>query len=305
VSSLIKPKVPSGIWIARYVSAVRKEKRPIRFLAARFLAKTRLCYFAKIRLDGFQMFFFPTAMSSALWADCHYHDDDIAFMAAFLRRHDIVVDAGANIGLLTLSAAIIVGEDGQVHAIEAHPRTAQYLRRNVALNNLRNVNVIETALGDREGQVTFRDCDLDDQNCVVTTTDGGVTVSVKSLDMLFEHMLPRIDLLKLDVEGYEHLVIKGARAMLPRTSCIYFESWDEHCARYGTTAEHVVDALVDAGFSVFKWVGASLHPVTKGHRSPKCENLVAVKDATTLASRLIEHGIEVVLPENGVDSDRV
>lgn len=77
------------------------------------------------------------------------------------------------------------------------------------------------------------------------------------------------------------------------TACVYLESWDEHCERYGTTTSDVIATLESAGFTVYRTVGTMLRRVPPTHTSPQCENLIAARDLGVLMTRLEPHGFAV------------
>jgi FkbM family methyltransferase len=264
-----------------------EQRNPLRFVIARLLVKTGLSEHFIIHGAGYRMTFFPTAMSSALWSDVHGRDTDTSFLSGYLRAGDIVIDAGANVGFLTLCASLCVADEGHVHSIEAHPRTAEYLRRNVVLNARQNVTVHAVALGAEAGEIGLSDFDIDDQNRV--TDQGGVNVGVVRLDDLLSDV-GSVKLLKIDVEGYELEVFRGGRRVLERTDCVYFESWDEHCRRYEWTAADVIDYLRECGFVVLRRNDRVFEPVKRHHSSQQCEDLVAVRNLTDFADRMSEYG---------------
>jgi FkbM family methyltransferase len=232
------------------------------------------------------MYFFNTAMSSALWVDPEYRAEDTRFFEAYLREGDTVVDAGANVGFLTLFAARLVGPAGSVLSVEAHPATAACLEQNVRLNGLGQVTVAHTALGAAPGTVIFGDTPLDDQNFVGSPDAArGVVVPLTSLNALLAGGEGGVDLLKVDVEGYELEVFRGGSDVLARTACVYFESWDAHAERYGTTVGAVVEVLQEAGFHVFRRDDFRLTPVDATYGSPACENLVAVRNVSDVEDR--------------------
>lgn len=153
-------------------------------------------------------------------------------VAETLRAGDIAVDAGANIGVVTVLMGRAVGGGGQVVAIEMMPDTAASLRENITLNALGNVRVVEAALADQAGltvtaivapgafgQATilkhFRPAADIIQHDVLTTTLDAVTASVG-----------RIGLLKMDLEGAEAAALAGAVETLKRVDAVLFESWD-------------------------------------------------------------------------------
>ena len=187
------------------------------------------------------------------------------------------MDVGANIGTLALCAAQLVGSNGKVIAIEAHPKTFGYLAENVALNSFLNINLLNYAVGDKEGELTFSDMNSDDQNKVITGLTGGITVPVKKLDMLLrqEH---NISLLKIDVEGFEKYVVDGASEVLKRTDMVFFESWDQNFLNYGYTADDLIELFKYKGFRVFSIANDKLSIISRTHNSVKCENLLAIKN---------------------------
>jgi FkbM family methyltransferase len=256
-------------------SRLRAETRPVRFLVSRLLWRTGLSHHFVVRRNGYRIRFHPSAVSAAVWTDPSYPSQEEAFVASTLRPGDCYVDVGANVGMLALRAATLVGDTGRVIAIEAHPRTYQFLADNVSLNEFGSMQVIQRAVGDADGAVTFSDYLSDDQNHVVIG-GAGVAVPVQRLDDLIPD--GPIALLKVDVEGFELPVFRGAPAVLARTRVILFESWDQHAARYGYAVADVLALLRDSGFVLYRLVGSELQPVVGPGRSPGCENLVAIRE---------------------------
>ena len=255
-----------------------------RYIAARLLVYTGASRFLLIRRRGYTLRFYPSSVSSVLWTDPANRDEDEAFLHRYLRAGDHVIDVGANIGNFALAAASIVGGAGRVVAVEAHPATHTYLQGNVALNPTLPVTTIAAALGETTGEVMFSDSRADDQNAVGTSGEG-VRVPLCPLDTLDLPAGP-IALLKVDVEGYEEPVFRGGAATLARTACVYFESWETLCARYGRTSTTVLRLLADAGFALYRFGGIqSLSPVEASHVSASCENLLAVRDSSAFFAR--------------------
>jgi FkbM family methyltransferase len=228
----------------------------------------------------------PTAMGRYLWNDRHAYDQQLAFCRRFLRPDDVVVDVGANIGLVTLTAAKLVGARGQVIAVEPHPRTFDYLRDNVQLNRLTEVvRLYCVALAERPGRRRIEEFPGDDsQNRMAVAENGGGAVPVETLDRLLALDRP-ISLLKVDVEGYERFVFDGAGRTLSVTGCIYFESWEPHFARYGYRGRDVFDGLRARGYRLYQLREDMLLTLTEDHVSAECENLVAVHDLADLLGR--------------------
>lgn len=257
----------------RVTQIFRDEKRPIKFLVSRVLCRSGLCRALMIQRPGYRLRFHPTCLSAELWVYRSRMSDE-QFLARYLKAGDVVVDIGANIGTHSLKAASMIGATGRVIAFEAHPKTFCYLRQNVQLNGFVNIQLHHSALGDRTGTVNFSDKSADDQNHVVET--GGIEVPVKILDESLN--VDHVDLLKIDVEGYERFVLEGARQVLSRTQCVMYESWDRHCEKFGYRAQDLNKLFRDLGFGVYRLAGEQLVAVPGEHGSAECENLIAIRD---------------------------
>jgi FkbM family methyltransferase len=141
-------------------------------------------------------------------------------LARTLAPGAVVYDVGANVGFLTLIAARLVGPAGHVYAFEPIPANAAAIERNVALNGLANVTVLELALSNHEGEAVLHIPDVN-QGAALADVDHGfdpadeITVRIAALDALrLQEQLRDPDVVKLDVEGAELLVLDGMRATL-------------------------------------------------------------------------------------------
>lgn len=140
--------------------------------------------------------------------------EDMAFLLHFLRPNDLFIDIGANIGSYTVLASKSVG--AKTIAFEAFPGTYETLMRNIHLNHLAaRVDALNIALGETDGNIHFTK-DLDTMNHVVTDDllNGNDTCIVpsKKLDDVLNGAIPQ--LIKIDVEGFETPVIRGASSIL-------------------------------------------------------------------------------------------
>lgn len=124
------------------------------------------------------------------------------------------VDIGANVGAYTVFAALAGGRGARVLAVEPNRRVLDRLRVNVAANGLANVDIAEVALGDADGEAEFAvdRHNMGQSSLLVGQRGAGtcevVRVRVRRLaDLLAETGFTRIDVLKIDVEGYEDRVL--------------------------------------------------------------------------------------------------
>lgn len=138
------------------------------------------------------------------------------------------IDAGANIGIFTANFARAAGPSGRVIAIEMMPETAHSLRRTIALNQLRNVELVEMALSDQAGQTLTigmpDDSHFGQASIIRHQRDAGQSVSVgtTTLDAVTAG-LQRVNVLKMDLEGAELIALGGASRTLTITDAILYE----------------------------------------------------------------------------------
>src|SRR5437660_7594111 len=140
------------------------ELRRPRRLASVLLRRLHLSHFFTITTSGIRLRFFPAVWTINLWETPDIFRVDTELLSRWLRPGDVLVDCGANVGLLTLVGSRAVGERGTVYAIEAHPRIFGFLQSNVRLNEVRNVNLFHLAVGEKAGSVSFSDQLGDDGN---------------------------------------------------------------------------------------------------------------------------------------------
>jgi FkbM family methyltransferase len=149
----------------------------------------------------------------------HWEPLETAVFIDLLKPGAMVVDAGANFGHYALTAANIVGSDGQVIAFEPHPKTFGLLAANAALLSTDNLRAIQAGLSDTSGEITlYADAANPGGHSFfewnVRRSDGiKETVPVYSLDAFLQKELPgkRLDVLKMDVQGFEMNLLNGAR----------------------------------------------------------------------------------------------
>ncbi len=256
----------------------------MRYLVSRLLWKTGLSRFLIIDKGSYKLRFYSSGSSASFWYNQDLYKADEEFFATYLRGGDIVIDLGANIGVLTLKAASIVGETGKVFSIEAHPATFEYLKGNVSLNNFSNVEPFNAAIGDKTGTVAISNRTSSDvENRIVQ--EGGIEVRAETLDALFDDRLESVELLKIDVEGYEKFVLLGAGQILQKTKCIYFESNEGHFLNYGYSTADIFEILYAAGFGVFKIEDGKMHKLKQSYVSETTENLLAIRNLADFTKR--------------------
>ena len=177
-----------------------------------------------------------------------YSEDEATYLAKLLAPGDVVVEVGANIGAHTIGLANVVGSEGRVIAIVAHPAHFQLLSTNIALNSLGNVQTINLAAGATQGSINLPDVDFKrpENFGIVELSPGGAgaEVTVAPLDDLLT--LDACKLIKIDVEGMEREVILGAKAIIDRCQpAIYVENDRKD------KSPALISTLLDLGYKLF------------------------------------------------------
>ena len=183
---------------------------------------------------------------------CGLHEYyDMGVLLHFLRDNDVFVDVGANIGSYTILASAEIG--AKSISIEPVPITFSHLKDNIALNNIGDlVETHNIGLAGSTGSIKFTE-NLDTTNHVVTNGDKNVIeVQVDILDSIVNTSNPC--LIKIDVEGYESEVLKGASKTLINPSLkVLIVELNGSGKRYGYSDDDVHKTITDAGFFPFEY----------------------------------------------------
>lgn len=165
-----------------------------------------------------------------------------------------VVDAGANVGVYSLMMAKRIAPHGRVHAFEPVPALNRLLKRNLMLNPELAITTQGSALSGGEGEVTIYVPSHNNKGMSSLHPDGGshtcYSVPKTSLDRYVQHCgIDRLDFVKIDVEGHELSVLRGAAQTLarlrPRIAC---ELSRAHLGRAGSSPEAVADYMGKRGY---------------------------------------------------------
>jgi len=201
-------------------------------------------------------------LQQRIFFDGYYERPLVEWLKRTLRPDDVFWDVGANIGAISLVAA---GLCRRVVAFEPDPRSLRRLRRNIDANRFTNVEIVAGALGVEPGVATLYQAADSNSGMTSLVPGRGPIVGehavqvLRTDDFIAEHPELAPTVMKVDVEGAEHLVLGGASGLLRsgRLRVVVFEA-----ARGSDDApanHSVVDHLRKAGYRIDGFASSDTH----------------------------------------------
>jgi FkbM family methyltransferase len=214
-----------------------------------------------VAIDGLQ-FEIDALDSLGLGGGADFEPEIRAALERWVRPGDTVADIGANIGYFTARLARAVGAQGVVHAFEPEPSNFALLEGNLRRNGLRQVRLHAIALGAEPGRAELHTSEFNggmhrlyDSVCC---SGPALAVAVERLDDVLAGV--ELDLIKIDVEGYEPQVLAGARACLRASPHLKIVS--EYCVpsmlEAGTSPSAMLRELQQLGYAPHELDGRPL-----------------------------------------------
>jgi FkbM family methyltransferase len=205
---------------------------------------------------------FPVDRGTLIGWSVHFFGTYEPEVQAEIRRHlktgAIAIDVGANVGWHTLLMAACAGSTGRVYAFEPNDSTRRRLVSAVEANGLTHVTVEDRAVADRVGASGFRAPlagHIWDGTGRLTAepSQEATTIECTTLDaFVAERHIDRLAFLKIDVEGWELAVLRGARhALSALRPVVVFEYDPAYISRSGGAAEDVTRCWSDADYELF------------------------------------------------------
>jgi len=130
--------------ILDYLNTIQKQEKPFKFLTAKILIRLKLSHLFNFKYKHHILKFYPTFLSRVLWINpqrSHSGDEAENFIWNYLKKDDVFIDIGANIGTTTLEASKKIGIDGKIFSFEPNPRIFKFLQGNILLNKCKNVEL--------------------------------------------------------------------------------------------------------------------------------------------------------------------
>lgn len=189
-----------------------------------------------------------------------FEKEETKFFEEHIKKGDICLDVGCNIGYFTNLFASKVGKQGKVISIDAIQKNTELVKLNSTLNNTEEIiNVIWTAVGEEDGK-TVQLNETDDTGLVYINGNNNqeiytdivksVTkkqVKISTIDSILEaEKIDKVDVLKMDIEGYEYFALQGMKKYLtsskgPRIMMLELSS--SHLSMHGKSVADVIKML--------------------------------------------------------------
>jgi FkbM family methyltransferase len=206
------------------------------------------------------------------------YEPELAYLERALSPGKTFVDVGANLGIYTLVASRIVGPSGRVIAFEPSAQSLSQLKANITLNGLTNVQVYPAAVSDKIGRAFLYHGPDPAQNSLgrdPRLEPKGEEVVTQSLDRaLSQASMERVHVIKIDVEGAEELVLRGADTVVTaHRPIIIFEINQEASTRLGLSPLGAWDLLNRLGYRFGSIRGNAVHDATS---LPSLGNVIAI-----------------------------
>jgi FkbM family methyltransferase len=212
-------------------------------LVAPLLGDGLVCFINTKDLIGWKIFFYG-----------EYEAGTNRVIQKYVKKGDVVIEAGSNIGSETVILSKLVGETGRVYGFEPNPYTFDRLKINVLINEQTNVYLSDVALGEKNDTIQFNIypkgfCNPGmSSKYMATNITKKIDVKQQTLDSYAtEHSIPKIDFLKMDIQGAEIDLLNGAQKVIAQHKPIIFTEADRFCL----DMKQLYEAFTNLGYKVY------------------------------------------------------
>lgn len=167
-----------------------------------------------------------------------------------------ILEVGANIGYYALIEAKQAGPNGRLYAIEPSPSNFDSLKKNLDMNGIRNAYLHQAAFGEKRGKSMFYVYDKSNLSSFIKRDDMGMDVKEVEVEMLTldEFLVGKeIDFVRMDVEGYEREILKGAEKAFSegkKPKYFFIEVHSDLLHKKGSSCKEIVELLGKYGYDV-------------------------------------------------------
>lgn len=225
-----------------------------------------------------------------------YEWDTREFIRRYLKTGEVFVDVGAHLGFFSMIAARKVGAEGCVYAFEPSPDTFRHLEANVALNRFSQVICVPAAVSDQPGSAVLHTRLNEPSDAFSTLTNFNPDNQVKSMpvtcvsldEYLQQQKRSDVHLVKIDVEGWEAHVLRGAESLLttPDAPVLVIEFCDWLAEAAGSSTQALRSQIEALGYGLYHYDPANIFIEPVQGASWQYDNLIATKDPAATLKRL-------------------
>ncbi len=179
---------------------------------------------------------------------------------SLVEQGDVVLDVGTNVGETLLHFANMVGPGGYVYGFEPDETNYKNAQRNITLNDLEDLHVFNIGVSDRKASEKLYRVNAHNlgMNRILSEDEAAefndfTTIETDTLDnIVSENGITRVDLIKIDIEGYEMHALRGAGQMLEKFKPkLFVEVGYTRLIKNGTSPAELVSFLHGLGYTVY------------------------------------------------------
>jgi hypothetical protein len=189
---------------------------------------------------------------------------EIELLKKHIKQNDTVLDIGANIGFYATILSDIVGEKGVVHCFEPDSKNFEHLKKTTA--DFKNIKINNKAVGPKTEKLkiyTSKNLNVDHRTYKPEEYDKEIEIDAVSID---DHLTsnPKVDLIKMDIQGFEMQAIQGMQTILDKNKDIKLisEFWPYGLKKAGSSVTEYFNFLQSKGFTCYLLEETSLLKLT-------------------------------------------
>lgn len=252
---------PSVRWYVRHVPGTFAKELLVDRMLDQGLQRRPRRYVARTRLDTHFSGTTSDLIQRYIYAFGVWEPNLTHWLCRRLADGDVFVDIGANAGYFTLLASRLVGPSGSVLAVEPSPRSFAMLQANLAINDCANVRALNVAMSDSPGRLRMYQTRPDNLGSTTAVRLSEAPhwefeAEARTLpDVLSDTELRRARVIKIDVEGAEHAVLRGlmpALASMRQDLELVVEVDPDLVARQARSVDEMMRPLAVQGFKVYR-----------------------------------------------------
>ena len=187
------------------------------------------------------------------------------FVKKVIKKGDVVLDLGANIGYWTCLLAELVGDKGHVYAFEPEPNNFQLLKKNVEINNYKNVTLEQKAVSNKTGKTKLFISNVKTDHRIYDWSghQDSIEVDVVRLDDYFKGKEITINYIKSNLQGSDFAAVQGMLSLIKRIKNLKMivEYHPDTILEFGSDPKEFIEILINEGFRLYDVGSCKMEPI--------------------------------------------